>query len=64
MDNNDYGFLITAQDCPVYLPDVSAVPVMEVEQRDFTQADIDAAAAAMFPANTVWSSGPRRNWQR
>ena len=54
MENNDYGFLITAQDCPVYLPDVTAVPVIEVERRDFTQADIDAVAAAMFPADTVW----------
>ena len=27
IENYDYGFLITAQDCPVYLPDVSAVPV-------------------------------------
>lgn len=53
-ENNDYGFLITAQDCPVYLPDVSAVPVFEVARRDFTQADIDAVAAAMFPADTVW----------
>ena len=54
MENNDYGFLIAAQDCPVYLPDVSAVPVFEVERRDFTQADIDVVAAAMFPADTVW----------
>lgn len=54
MENNDYGFMITSQDCPVYLPDVSAVPVFEVERRDFTQADIDAVAAAMFPSDTVW----------
>ena len=54
MENNDYDFLITARDCPVYLPDVTAVPVIEVERRDFTQADIDAVAAAMFPADTVW----------
>ena len=54
MENNDYGFTITAQDCPVYLPDISAVPVFEVARRDFTQADIDAVAAAMFPADTVW----------
>lgn len=54
MENNDYGFTITAQDCPVYLPDISAVPVIEVERRDFTQADIDGVAAAMFPADTVW----------
>ena len=54
MENNDYGFLITAQDCPVCLPNVSAVPVVEAARRDFTQADIDAVAAAMFPADTVW----------
>ena len=54
MENRDYGFLITAQDCPVYLPDVTAVPVVEAERRDFTQADVDAVAAAMFPADTVW----------
>ncbi len=30
MENRDYGFLITARDCPVYLPDISAVPVFEV----------------------------------
>ncbi|MBQ6146311.1 MAG: hypothetical protein IJI82_04700, partial [Clostridia bacterium] len=54
MENSDYGFLITAQDCPVCLPDVSAVPVVEAARRDFTQVDIDAVAAAMFPANTVW----------
>ena len=54
MENSDYGFPITAQDCPVYLPDVSAVPVFEVSRRDFTQADIDAVAATMFPADTVW----------
>lgn len=53
-ENNDYGFLITARDCPVYLPDISAVPVVEVQRRDFTQADIDAVASAMFPADTVW----------
>ena len=29
VENNDYGFPIVAQDCPVYLPDVSAVPVVE-----------------------------------
>ena len=33
MENSDYGFLITAQDCPVYLPDVSAVPVVESRAR-------------------------------
>lgn len=54
MENTDYGFLITAQDCPVYLPDISAVPVAEAQPRSFTQADIDAVAAAMFPADTVW----------
>ena len=54
VENNDYGFPIVAQDCPVYLPDVSAVPVVEASRRDFTQADIDAVAAAMFPADTVW----------
>ena len=54
VENNDYGFSIVAQDCPVYLPDVSAVPVVEASRRDFTQADIDAVAAAMFPADTVW----------
>ena len=54
MENTDYGFLITAQDCPVYLPDISAVPVVEAQPRSFTQADIDAVAAAMFPADTVW----------
>jgi|GEM_PF-3080420 len=54
MENNEHGFLITAQDCPVNLPEISAVPVIEVEQRDFTQAEIDAVAAAMFPADTVW----------
>ena len=53
-ENSDYGFLITARDCPVYLPNVSAVPVFEAARRDFTQADIDAVAAAMFPADTVW----------
>ena len=52
--NNDYGFSIVAQDCPIYLPDVSAVPVVEATRRDFTQADIDAVAAAMFPADTIW----------
>jgi len=54
MENNDYGFSIVAQDCPVYLPDVSAVPVVEAARRDFTQAEIDGVAAAMFPADTVW----------
>ncbi len=54
VENNDYGFSIVAQDCPVYLPDVSAVPVVEAARRDFTQADIDAVAAAMFPADTIW----------
>ena len=54
MENRDYGFLITARDCPVYLPDISAVPVFEVACRDFTQAEIDGVAAAMFPADTVW----------
>ena len=54
VENNDYGFPIVAQDCPVYLPDVSAVPVVEAARRDFTQADIDAVAAAMFPADTIW----------
>ena len=54
MENTDYGFLITAQDCPVYLPDISAVPVAEARPRSFTQADIDAVAEAMFPADTVW----------
>ena len=54
MENNDYGFLIAAKDCPIYLPDIAAVPVIEVERRDFTQADIDAVAAAMFPTDTVW----------
>ncbi len=54
MENSDYGFLITARDCPVYLPDISAVPVFEVACRDFTQAEIDGVAAAMFPADTVW----------
>ncbi len=54
MENTDYGFLITAQDCPVYLPDISAVPVAEAQPRSFTQADIDVVAAAMFPADTVW----------
>ena len=54
MENTDYGFLITAQDCPVYLPDISAVPVVEAQPRSFTQEDIDAVAAAMFPADTVW----------
>lgn len=54
MENKDFGFSIVAQDCPVYLPDVSAVPVVEAARRDFTQADIDAVAAAMFPADTVW----------
>ena len=54
MENNDYGFSIVAQDCPIYLPDVSAVPVVEAARRDFTQADIDAVAAAMFPADTIW----------
>ncbi len=54
MENKDYGFSIVAQDCPIYLPDVSAVPVVEAARRDFTQADIDAVAAAMFPADTVW----------
>lgn len=54
METEDFGFSIVAQDCPVYLPDVSAVPVVEAARRDFTQADIDAVAAAMFPADTVW----------
>ena len=54
MDDTGQGFLITARDCPVYLPDVAAVPVIEAERRDFTQADIDAVAAAMFPPDTVW----------
>ena len=54
VENNDYGFSIVAQDCPIYLPDVSAVPVVEAARRDFTQADIDAVAAAMFPADTIW----------
>lgn len=54
MDNTDYGFLITARNCPVYLPDVTAVPVVEAALRSFTQADVDALAAAMFPADTVW----------
>ena len=54
MENKDFGFSIVAQDCPVYLPDVSAVPVFEVACRDFTQAEIDGVAAAMFPADTVW----------
>ena len=54
MENKDFGFSIVAQDCPVYLPDISAVPVIEAARRDFTQADIDAVAAAMFPADTVW----------
>ena len=53
-ENNDHGFPIIAQDCPVYLPDVGAVPVVEAACRDFTQADIDRVAAAMFPADTVW----------
>ena len=53
-ENNDHGFPIIAQDCPVYLPDVGAVPVVEAARRDFTQADIDRVAAAMFPADTVW----------
>ncbi|MBQ5523516.1 MAG: hypothetical protein IIT86_12060 [Oscillospiraceae bacterium] len=35
VENNDYGFSIVAQDCPVYLPDVSAVPVVEASRRDF-----------------------------
>ncbi len=54
VENNDYSFSIVAQDCPIYLPDVSAVPVVEAARRDFTQADIDAVAAAMFPADTIW----------
>ena len=54
MDNREYGFLITARDCPVYLPDVAAVPVIEAQKRSFTQEDIDAVAEAMFPPDTVW----------
>ena len=54
MEDRTYGFLITAQDCPVVLPDISAVPVVEAKRRSFTQAEIDAVAAAMFPADTVW----------
>ena len=53
-ENNDYGFRITAQDCPILLPELTAVPVVEAAQRSFTQKDIDAVAAAMFPADTVW----------
>lgn len=53
-EDRSEGYLLTAQDCPVYLPDVEAVPVVEAEKRSFTQADVDALAAAMFPADTVW----------
>ncbi len=53
-ENNEYGFSIVAKDCPVYLPDIVAVPAIEAERRSFTQADIDAVAAVMFPADTVW----------
>ena len=53
-ENNDYGFRITAQDCPILLPELTAVPIVEAEQRSFTQKDIDAVAAAMFPTDTVW----------
>ena len=54
MEDRTYGFLITAQDCPVVLPDISAVPVVEAKRRSFTQAEIDAVDAAMFAAETVW----------
>ena len=54
MENSEYGFPIVASDCPVVLPDIAAVPAIEAERRSFTQADIDAVAALMFPADTVW----------
>ncbi len=48
-ENNDYGFPIVANDCPVYLPDVQAVPVLEAEPREITQDDLDAVISVIFP---------------
>ena len=48
-ENNDYGFPIVAKDCPVYLPDVQAVPVLEAEPREITQEDLDAMISVIFP---------------
>ena len=52
-ENNDYGFPIKAVDCPVYLPDVQAVPVLEAEPRSLTQADFDAVRSIIFPIDGV-----------
>ena len=53
MENGDFGFSIVAEDCPVYLPNVSAVPAVEAAPRAFTQADVDAVLAVLFPVEGV-----------
>ena len=52
-ENNSYDFPIKAVDCPVYLPDVQAVPVLEAEPRSLTQADFDAVRSIIFPIDGV-----------
>ena len=52
-ENNDYGFPIVAKDCPVYLPNVQAVPVLEAEPRKVTQADLDAVISVIFPMGGI-----------
>lgn len=52
-ENNDYGFSIKAVDCPVYLPNVQAAPILEAEPREMTQADLDAVISVIFPVDGV-----------
>ena len=52
-ENNDYGFPIKAVDCPVYLPDVQAAPILEAAPRSLTQADFDAVRSILFPIDGV-----------
>ena len=53
MENNEFGFPIAAKDCPVYLPNVTAVPAAEAETRAITQEDVDAVISVVFPVDGV-----------